>query len=64
MMQPDTPGLHIILMFLSVETAIDVATKELELLVGVSSGSRTPAGALIFENPAADPAGDAKEAET
>jgi hypothetical protein len=47
LLQPDLPGLHIILMRLAVEQLKDVATKEVEL-IGVSSGSRTAAGGLDY----------------
>ena len=63
LLQPDSPGLHFILLVLSVEQLKDVATKEVEL-VGASSGSRAAAGGLDFAKPGAGPAGDAKEAET
>ena len=49
LLQPDLPGLHIILMRLAVEQLKDVATKELELL-GASSESRAAAGGLDFTN--------------
>ena len=63
LLQPDSPGLHIILMYLSVELIKEVSTKELQL-VGASSGSRTLAGGLDFIYSGADPAGGAQEAET
>ena len=47
LLQPDTPGLHLILTFLCGEQLKDVATKEVQL-VGLSSGSRAAAGALNF----------------
>jgi hypothetical protein len=46
LLQPDTPGLHVILNFLSVEQLKDMSTKEVEL-VGASSGSRTAAGVAL-----------------
>jgi hypothetical protein len=62
LLQPDTPGLHHILMLLSVEQLKDVATKEVEL-VGMSSGSRAAAGGLDFGKNGMAPSGG-KEAET
>ena len=65
LLQPDMPGLHVILMFLSGEQLKDVATKEVQL-VGASSGSRAVAGGLdwILKGGANPAAGDRKEAET
>jgi hypothetical protein len=63
LLQPDSPGLHVILNALSIEQLKDVAAKEVELL-GASSGSRTAAGGLDFAKRGAVPAGGAKEAET
>jgi hypothetical protein len=63
LLQPDMPGLHIILVFLSTEQIKDVAAKEVQLL-GVSSGSRTAAGGVDFMKGGAGAAGDGKEAET
>jgi hypothetical protein len=63
LLQPDTPGLHIILLYMSIEQAKDVAAKEVQLL-GVSSGSRTAAGSLDFMTGGAGAVGDGKEAET
>jgi hypothetical protein len=63
LLQPDLPGPHHILMFLTIEQLKDVTAKELQL-VGVSSGMRVAAGGLAFMKGGADPAGDAKEAET
>jgi hypothetical protein len=63
LLQPDSPGLHTILMFLSLEQTKDVATKELQLL-GVSSGSRSAAGSLAFMKGGVVAAGGGKEAET
>jgi hypothetical protein len=63
LLQPDTPGLHLILWFLSAQQLKDVATKELQL-VGVSSGSRPAAGSLNFMAGGVVPAGDDKGAET
>jgi hypothetical protein len=63
LLQPDTPGVHVILTFLSTEQSKDVAAKEMQL-VGVSSGSRAVAGGLKFMQGGAVPVGDAKEAET
>ena len=62
LLQPDAPGLHLILNFLAAEQLKDVATRELQL-VGVSGGSRTAAGGLDFMKRGADPAGG-KETET
>ena len=63
LLQPNTPGLHHILQLLMIEQIKDVSKKELQL-VGVSSGMRVAAGGLAFMKGGADPAGDAKEAET
>jgi hypothetical protein len=63
LLQPDMPGLHIILMYMSVEQVKDVAAKEVQLL-GVSSGSRSAAGSVDFMKDGAGVAGDGKEAET
>jgi hypothetical protein len=64
LLQPDSPGLHLPLMFLSLEQVKDVAAKEVEL-VGASSGSRTAAvGGLNFMKRGLVPAGGAQEAET
>jgi hypothetical protein len=64
LLQPDTPGLHIILPLFCAEQLKDVATKELQL-VGASSGSRAVSGGNAFWIKGwADPAGDAKGAET
>jgi hypothetical protein len=63
LLQPDTPGLHIILLYISVEQLKDVAAKEVQLL-GVSSGSRSAAGSVDFMKGGAGAAGDEKEAET
>jgi hypothetical protein len=59
LLQPDTPGLHHILWFLSAEQVKDVATKELQQ-VGASSRRQ---GGHAFVKGAADK-GDAEEAET
>jgi hypothetical protein len=63
LLQPDAPGLHLILWFLSIEQIKDVSTKELQL-VGASSGSRSAAGSLDFAKRGVVSAGDGKEAET
>jgi hypothetical protein len=63
LLQPDSAGLHLIMIFLIVEMIKDVATKELQL-VGASSGSRTAAGGLDFMKTGTLPGADAKEAET
>ena len=47
LMQPDSPGSNMVLMFLILEQLKDVAKKEVEL-VGVSSGSRAAAGSNDF----------------
>jgi hypothetical protein len=62
LLQPDAPGVHIILMFLAAEQLKDVGAKELQL-VGASSGSRTAAGGLNFMKTGAGPAGGT-DAET
>jgi hypothetical protein len=63
LLQPDTPGPHLILMFLTTEQIKDVGGKELQLL-GASSGSRTAAGALNFITSGVGSASGGKEAET
>jgi hypothetical protein len=63
LLQPDTGGLHHILLLLMMEQLKDVSKKEVQL-VGASSGSRTAAGGLNFTNSGAVPAGEMKEAET
>jgi hypothetical protein len=64
LLQPDRPGMHIILILLSIEQIKDVATKELQL-VGASSGSRSAAGGLGFIKAGVAPSGgDGKEAGT
>ena len=64
LLQPDSTGLHFILLFLFIEQLKDVAAKEVQLL-GASSGSRTAAGGLDFTKGEAAPAGDdGREAET
>jgi hypothetical protein len=62
LLQPDSPGLHVILTFLSGELIKDVSTKEVQL-VGASSGSRSAVGGHDFMKSGANPAGE-KEAET
>jgi hypothetical protein len=47
LMQPDSPGLHFIMMFLLIEQVKDVSKKEVEL-VGMSTGSRAVAGGLDY----------------
>jgi hypothetical protein len=47
LLQPDSPGLHHIMAMLIVEQLKDVGAKEVEL-VGMSSGSRSAAGALNY----------------
>jgi hypothetical protein len=63
LMQPDTPSLHIALMYLSMKQLKDVSTKKLQL-VGASSGSHVVAGGSDFMKIGADPAGGGKDAET
>jgi hypothetical protein len=43
LLQPDSPGQHVVMMFLMLEQVKDVGKKEIEL-VGMSSGFRTAAG--------------------
>jgi hypothetical protein len=62
-LQPDSPGVHHILTFLTLEQLKDVATKELQLL-GASSGSRAAAGGHDFATGRVLPADSGKEAET
>jgi hypothetical protein len=63
LLQPDAPGMHIILEILVAEQIKDVSTKEMQL-VGVSGGSRSAAaGGLDFMKAGPGPAGG-KEAET
>ena len=57
LLQPDSPGLHFILLHLTGTQIQVVSAKEVEL-VGMSSGSRSAAGALDFAS------GGAKQAET
>jgi hypothetical protein len=47
LLQPDSPGVHIIMLFLLTEQLKDVGKKEVEL-VGMSSGSRAAAGGIDF----------------
>ena len=61
LLQPATPGPHIILSFLVIEMIKDVSTKEVAL-VGASSGSRTVAGGLDFAKGGVGAAGDGKDA--
>ena len=64
LLQPDSPGVHHIVHFVSSEQIKDVAAKEMQLL-GASSGSRTAAGGMNFAKGEAAPAGDdGREAET
>jgi hypothetical protein len=57
LLQPDSPGLHNILVLLIIEQIKDVAAKDMQL-VGASSGSCTAAGNLDFTKREAAPAGD------
>ena len=61
-LQPDSPGQHLVMMFLLTEQLKDVGKKEVEL-VGMSSGSRTAAGGADFMKGGVAPAG-AQAAET
>lgn len=65
LLQPDWPGLHLILMFLCLEQIKDVGTREVQLL-GASSGSRGVAGGydFVFAKSGAVAADRGKEAET
>jgi hypothetical protein len=63
LLQPDAPGLHVILNQLCAAQLKDVSTKELQL-VGASSGSRSATGGLAYMNSGAGATGDAKTAET
>jgi hypothetical protein len=63
LLQPDTPGLHFLLMYMNNEQIKNVAKKELEL-VGVSFGSRVVAGGLDYMKGGVGPAGGGKETET
>jgi hypothetical protein len=62
LLQPDSPGLHLILALLSLEQIKDVAAKELQLL-GASSGWRAVTGGYDFAKSGAAAAGLGKEAE-
>ena len=62
LLQPDSPGLHIVMMFLILEQIKDVGKNEVEL-VGMSSGSRTAAGGADFMKGGMAPAA-AQAAET
>ena len=61
-LQPDSPGQHLVMMFLLTEQLKDVGKKEVEL-VGMSSGSRTAAGGVDYMKGGVAPA-DAQTAET
>ena len=63
LLQPDTPGLHHILLPLCAEQLKDVSTKEMQL-VGISSGSRAASGSNDFMKGGADPADSGEGAET
>jgi hypothetical protein len=63
LLQPDAPGVHLILMLLAAEQIKDVGAKEVEL-VGASSGSRSAAGGLNFITSGVGSAGVGKETET
>ena len=62
LLQPDSPGLHIVMMFLILEQIKDVGKKEVEL-VGMSSGARAVAGGIDFVKGGVASAG-AQTAET
>jgi hypothetical protein len=62
LLQPDSPGLHHILMFLITEQIKVVSKKEVEL-VGMSSGARSAAGGLDFAKGGVAPA-DTQTVET
>ena len=62
LLQPDSPGLHVVMMFLIVEQIKDVGKNEVEL-IGMSSGSRTVAGAADYMKGGVAPAA-AQAAET
>jgi hypothetical protein len=62
LLQPDSPGLHHIMLFLITEQIKAVGKKEVEL-VGMSSGARSAAGGLDFAKGGVAPA-DAETAET
>jgi hypothetical protein len=62
LLQPDSPGMYVVMMFLILEQMKDVGKKEVEL-VGMSSGSRTAAGGADFIKGGMAPAA-AQAAET
>jgi hypothetical protein len=62
LLQPDIPGLHVVMLFLIVEQMKDVGKKEVEL-VGMSSGARAVAGGIDFVKGGVASAG-AQTAET
>jgi hypothetical protein len=62
LLQPDSPGLHVVMLFLIVEQLKDVGKKEVEL-VGMSSGSRSAAGGIDYMKSGVAPA-DVHTAET
>ena len=62
LLQPDSPSLHVVMMFLIVEQIKDVGKKEVEL-VGMSSGARAVAGGIDFVKGGVASAG-AQTAET
>ena len=63
LLQPDKPGSHLIMLFLTIELLKDVGKKELEL-VGMSSGSRTAAGSLDYMKGGVAPADAQTPVET
>ena len=63
LLQPDIPGLHVVMLFLIVEQMKDVGKKEVEL-VGMSSGARVVAGSIDFMKSGAVAPADAHTAET
>jgi hypothetical protein len=62
LLQPDSPGLHVVMMFLLLEQLKVVGKKEVEL-VGMSSGSRSVAGGIDFMKSGVAPT-DVHTAET
>ena len=51
LLQPDSPGVHHILHFVTTEQVKDIAAKELELqLLGASSGTRSAAASNIMKS--------------
>jgi hypothetical protein len=64
LLQPDSPGLDVVIMFLLTEQMKNVSKEEVELhVVGMSSGSRSVAGGVDYMKSGVAPAG-AQTAET